>query len=480
MKKSRLFYIYLLLISLFGVGALSAWLIYEAFASPINSNSSQPPFSNKIKDSESWEVRTLKLAPQNGKAAFELAKYFEKKSNFKQSELWFKQAIRLNYAEAKIALAELYFTYNKFELAKDTLDSHSLKSVDKHLILSIKIAVELGDINYIQANYHKLNQFEQGQRLYQQLKKYRIINTETKAKQLFTSTTICENSVQFIATNFKDLAKAEQHIQAFKKHVLSPYICFTPVIYQSQKKLNCRNDVNAPEQAIRCDESIWDDESTPINTRYLAIMLPKGGANVHKGILYLDSEDSFDVFVHELTHLLGFFDEYPLPQKHSACLQNQTETWAYNIAVLPKVYQGDRAKVRQDVLALIPWSDHIKPETPILMPIETTTDSLIETAIQNKDTKSWGVGTPEEFSESVGIFLSDTCNMSEFTSFKPVSYPTMLTYNEVPFPLLYLELLQNKPNAYRMPSYHLNVAQALWLKGKEQEAKMWFKRLLPK
>ena len=36
----------------------------------------------------------------------------------------------------------------------------------------------------------------------------------------------------------------------------------------------------------------------------------KGKANVHNGIMFIDRQDSYDVFINELAHFAGFIDEY--------------------------------------------------------------------------------------------------------------------------------------------------------------------------
>jgi hypothetical protein len=45
---------------------------------------------------------------------------------------------------------------------------------------------------------------------------------------------------------------------------------------------------------------------------HLVMFAEKGKANVHNGIMFLDRQDTYDVFIHELAHFSGFIDEYPL------------------------------------------------------------------------------------------------------------------------------------------------------------------------
>lgn len=452
MKKPSFVAISLLTLFLLGMG----W-----FYQPLPQQENETTLNAYQQGSESWLVLAKKLAPTNGSVAFKLAHYFKDNDDLTQSILWFNQAIRLEHNSSHLALASLYFENDNFTLAKQVLDSTNITADHELLILSIKLAVEIGDVKYIQEHITQLQSVDAGKTLVKALKHYQVIATDDFETLSNESIVSCENPVQFIATNFIDLARSEALIQAFKSHELSYYFCFFPPRYKSIETLQC--NVVSSEKAITCDESIWAEETLTENTRYLAVLLKQGGANVHKGILYLDRHDTVDVLLHELTHFLGFIDEYELPVNHNACSQIQSQTWAHNIAVLPELYQGEKEAIRESILNQLPWGNAIHPDTPIL----------------GYSDKGWVLGTPEKYSDSVGVFLSDTCNKSSHQAYKPLGFATTLTYNEIDFPKVYADLLKEKPNDYRMPSYHFNVAQALWLKGKEQEAKHWFTRLLP-
>ena len=456
MKKTPFSRTFIVLIILLSMATLTAWLFSDTLSQSVN-----PPSKKYVQGSKEWLSLAIKSAPTEGKSAFELAQYFAKNSKTKDSVLWFKQAVRLNYEGSNIALASLYFTQKKFVLAQNILNLPQFPKGESYHLLAIKIALEVGDVDYIKSHYQQLSGFAEGQVLLKQLIKYQVIESQwpNLNNALSTPVSVCKNTIQFIATNLTDLAQSERLIKGVNKHALSSYFCFNPVLYQPINTLGCStSELGLSAQAIQCDESLWGDKSLPTNTRYLAVLLPQGGANVHKGILYLDRSDSIDVFLHELTHLLGFVDEYALPEDHIACAQNQTQAWAYNIAVLSDRYEGNRENIRNDILKLIPWSKFIESDTPILRASQ----------------KGWLLGTPLAYSDKAGVFPSDTCDTSDKKSFKPLKKATMLTYNEVEFPGLYLDLLKGEPERYRMPSYHLNVAKALWLKGEEQEAKRWF------
>ena len=126
------------------------------------------------------------------------------------------------------------------------------------------------------------------------------------------------------------------------------------VRYIPINELDCNND---PQKAITCNEVQWELRAKTINTRYVGLMLPEGGANVHLGMLYFDAQDSVDVFAHEISHLLGFVDEYALTPEHSICQQPQKEIFSQNISVLKNRYQGNRKEVRVKVLKQLAWAE---------------------------------------------------------------------------------------------------------------------------
>jgi hypothetical protein len=208
-------------------------------------------------------------------------------------------------------------------------------------------------------------------------------------------------------------------------------------------------------------------------------MLETGGANVHMGIVYSDRNDNVAVFSHEISHLLGFVDEYPLKKTHDICRGIQTKNFSHNIAVLKKYYQGTRKSVRFSIIKNIPWAESIQTSTPILQ----------EEVLGENNEKYWRLGTPKEFKDKVGVHISESCQKtmedysfdsnlvgSGFSAFKPLSRRTQLRYFSSKFPKEYLTLLARKPKAYLMPSFHYNIALALFHHGQINEAKYWLKQ----
>ena len=385
--------------------------------------------------------------------------------------LWLEQAIRLGSEQAVTALSQIYYQQGQLEQAKQQLNQHTELPVEA-FILRIKLAVDLGETDFINEYASDIEQrltaSPVGQRLLAQLYQYMILpNSKEKPvtnKQLSAhESASCMTSIQVFATRLQDLIYADHLIEKFSQKPLAPFVCFTKPLYQPKQTIKC--DVKE-KQAILCDERDWQSIAGSINTRHVALLLPKGGANVHYGVLYLAANDDIDVFHHEVSHLLGFVDEYPVKKQHKICLAQQESTFAHNIAVLATTYSGSRQQLRQQILKKIPWAAYIKPSTPILQAIEGEKDM-------------WQLGTPALFKNEVGVFISSTCANSEaalsskVAAFKASANVTQLEYFEKSFPELYLHLLSSHSDKFLMPSFHYNIAFAAYNQGAIKQANYW-------
>jgi len=395
---------------------------------------------------QQWVNIAKVLAKEDGKIAFKLAKYYLEKKEDKTVVLWLSQAIKLKHHQARLFLAEIYLKEGKLLQAKTTL-----KPIENNILalkLLLEISITEGEINLITRYAEKFktlnlaNQNETLQKFYNKLERYHVVNRvyQDPAKT-------CSHVIAPFATNLKNLDYLTTLISSPKLDKFRPYICFSPVKYISKKTLNC---LHRKDEAIRCDESIWNKQQgiTPAENRFVAVLVEHGGANVNSGILYLDGEDTAAVFFHELAHLLGFIDEYPLPKTHFRCLSEQDAKFSFNIAVLPRLYQGSKEVVRQKILAQLPWAKYISSSTPLV----------------SKTSQGWLLGTIEQKPGAVGVFIAETCNEADFVAVKPLNQRTSMRYFEESFPALYMQLLADKPNEFLMPSYLNNVDMALKMK----------------
>ncbi len=448
--------------------------------------------------SKRWLELITQLAKTQGEAAYYLGDWYVKKAEDispiekadaarNKAKMWFEQAIRLNSFTAKrkaqLALAALHFKQNNFLSAQTLLnatenltgESLNNESIDA-FILQINIAIALGHTEVVA---HKviegqniLLQTAAGRLLLNDIKRFRVFSLAFEKNHAIISNidkhnkTTCASSLQLFATRLKHLKQLEKLQLKFADKPLARFICLARPRYLPKIAVKC-NDVS--ENAIQCNESDWQAVAGSVESRHIGLMVEKGGANVHLGIMYLDSQDSVDVFSHEISHLLGFVDEYPLTKLHKKCQQPQLQPFSHNIVVLNKTYYGEQKKVRQQILKTIPWARHISEHTPIL-----------QKEIGKKQT--WRLGTPKSNKDRVGIFIAESCdnadmeNRRDFIAYKPVDKRTQLRYFTSDFPKEYLTLLNEQPSHFLMPSYHYNMALALFQQGTTSEAKYWLEQ----
>lgn len=453
-----------------------------------------------------WQKLAKKVAENDGGIAYKLADFYLEQTpyskkvlnkklistkasypetliNIKQAKLWYQQAIRLNHDKAPISLAELNFQQGNIIEAQKLLSTFQVKALSMNqpndvplgaIKLITKIAINRGNIELAKvfvAKYKSLFQADElGVLLLREIDKYQIFGEAEKVNiQVARENFTCANSIQLFATNLLHLAQAEQLVRKFEQKPLGDLVCFSPVRYLPFTSLSCFTGQKAP---IQCDESKFDEVADSVTARFMGIMLPEGGANVHLGILYFDAQDSVDVVEHEVSHLLGFVDEYPLVKGHVKCQNNQEEVFAQNIAVLPTSYQGKRSVIREKVLKQLAWVKQIKHTTPILHSDDTS----------SPENTVWQLGTPARFEQEVGLFRAETCDnnsserVSSFTAFKPLSRSTKLQYDQLSFPKEYLALLDKDSSQLLMPSFHYNIALAYYRKNNMAKANDWLEQ----
>ena len=439
-------------------------------------------YHEKLKRAEQgsfiWLRYAQKIAKNDGEMSVSLAKFYLKSKETQKGLYWYRHAIKLGYQPAVMALAQYYFETNRLAKAQELLLNRQNMPTD-FILLALKVAIALGDEKAIEQYINKVSKLRSGQKLLAKIAHYQIFPINLSLSQFnyldptalitteMSSSQSCSNSLQFFATTLADLEKITRLKQQYAQLPINRYICLASPRYIPVSKLNCSHN---SKSAIRCDESVWRLYAKDINSRYLALMHPFGGANVHLGMLYIDRKDDLNILAHEISHLLGFIDEYPLPKKHATCQKEQASLLSHNIAVLKKVYQGDRAEIRSKILAQIPWGSDIKPSTPILT---KTNDINNQNKKDDVSESLWLLGTPNNFEKYLGVFSASTCDNGEIAAFKPLKQRTQLLYYEVDFPKEYLNFLSQKPDAFLMPSFHYNLAMALIRKDQLLEGKYW-------
>jgi hypothetical protein len=444
--------------------------------------------------SDKWLLLNQKLAKNNSKAALRLVSWYQQQlivSNTQQTNdliiMWLKHAIRLNSMQAIILLSKLYYTQENYQLAQQVLSemSNGVEGAEIQYLqldmlqLKVKIAVALGEIaqvkqllSNIPPDYLNNKSFTN---LLKDIRDYQVIKPitveylkNTKLGNVFRGDlNTCLISIQLFATTFAHLLHIDKLLNKFyQQKPLSRYSCFPKPRYINVNMLDCHAKVN---QAITCDETIFENIAASIDSRHIGLMMKQGGANVHLGILYFDKHDNVDVLSHEISHLLGFVDEYPLSPKHQVCQEIQRKPFAHNIAVIPTFYEGDRQTIRTEVLSRVAWGSLIAKTTPVLHRVTSNLDIPFDI---NTMPITWQLGTPKSYQHELGVFPAETCekafmaeslsinNTVAFAAYKPLKKHTHLQYFNYNFPTHYENILALDPKAYIMPSFHYNIALA--------------------
>ncbi|MEM0911061.1 MAG: hypothetical protein AAGJ37_08810 [Pseudomonadota bacterium] len=122
----------------------------------------------------------------------------------------------------------------------------------------------------------------------------------------------CTQNIQLIATTPESVILANALVDDFLNDGrLAPlHICLHRPIWIESTALKCHFDNNTTRS--ECDLSRIKPWLSINAISHIAIVLDKGKAYTYQGIMYLDTEDDYDVFVHELAHFAGFMDEYAL------------------------------------------------------------------------------------------------------------------------------------------------------------------------
>lgn len=394
----------------------------------------------------------------NANTAYQLAEYFRREKQITSAELWYRVAVRQQHVAARIALANIYFKQQQYADIKPLL--LPIVGNDNALAMLYKIALYQGDLAFIAEHknrlaqggniglYNELEQFSVFSESQEQTKseeklEYTIEqNIEHNIKQNIKQNSACSIDLQLFATSLKGLRHGQQLMSAFEHHKLAKYICLRTPKYIPAEAINCLHGVS---ENISCNTSVWITRND-INTRYLGVIVEQGGANVDHGIMYIDQDDNLDVLIHELSHFIGFVDEYPLPKQHQKCQQVQQRPFAHNLVVLPDFYQGEREKLRASILSQVPWRNLIKHSTPIL----------------SKYKQGWTLATPVTYQNEIGLFTTASCNKQRKTqAFKPLASRTKLEYFELYFPEIYLNIIELAPKLFLMPNYHFNLKRDL-------------------
>ena len=399
-----------------------------------------------------WLFYTTQLARHQADQALQLSVYFKNTDKISANS-WLQHAMRLGSSVATYQIALDAYQQKNFNTVASLLkeQQHQHDSLE----LLVKAYLALGKTSAI--NDLKTQLISKTPNFYHSLQSFSVF-PKVAANGAQYKMEHCLRNLSLIASEYEHLGQLNQFKLRFENHPLSEHLCINEVRYFPNLNSYCPD--NHAEQAIVCEEEkLLTQLNHVVDSDYLAVMLAKGKANVHYGVSYFSSESSFNVFIHEISHLLGFVDEYPLTKDHTVC-QSIGSRNGLNVVKLPKYIQGSYQQAYEKVMASLPWSHLLK----------------IDSALLTSSKKGWQVNINSELQNSVGIYPAQTCANEDFITVKPLQQPTTLRYLDSPFPKLYQQLLAYHQDKFFMPTWYYNLAYEVYKQGDINAAKHWLEQ----
>ena len=247
-------------------------------------------------------------------------------------------------------------------------------------------------------------------------------------QQLSTLPDDCSQKLLFVTPDIGSLVQAEYFRSRFKQdpRLSSLSICIYDVTWFDPIDISCEENWQQSGR-LGCQLLSLAEKLKSLPFTHLVMFANKGKANVHNGIMFLDRQDTYDVFIHELAHFSGFIDEYPLTQK-----------------LAKRVCAG------------------VDAPNIVFKQAENT----------NADRQYWrSIG----LQNSTDIFAARTCDNHSTQAFKASKQLTFMEYHDTAYiPAHYLTAwqrqLQKIPN---QPSAHINFAQLYEQSNNLLESQFW-------
>jgi hypothetical protein len=134
-------------------------------------------------------------------------------------------------------------------------------------------------------------------------------------QQLSTLPDNCKQKLLFVTPDLESLVQAQSVRSRFAQdqRLQSLPICIYDVTWFDPVDISCEENWHQSGR-LGCQLLSLAEKLKRLPFTHLVMFANKGKANVHNGVMFLDRQDTYDVFIHELAHFSGFIDEYPLSQ----------------------------------------------------------------------------------------------------------------------------------------------------------------------
>ncbi|MFC4699094.1 hypothetical protein ACFO4O_02865 [Glaciecola siphonariae] len=144
------------------------------------------------------------------------------------------------------------------------------------------------------------------------ISEYNIVPLEHLFGANRNSANTCLQTLQFVANDLHSVAQARRFKQLFEQDARFSNlpICVNDIAWLSSTELQCKTAQQS--HRIDCDLRPLANMLEAPQFTHLIVFAEQGRAYVQRGVMYLDRQDEYSVFVHELAHFAHFVDEYAL------------------------------------------------------------------------------------------------------------------------------------------------------------------------
>lgn len=269
-----------------------------------------------------------------------------------------------------------------------------------------------------------------------------LINTSLQFRKITPTTSVardtdCVMRIAIVAKSLTNRVQAQRffHQVTHDQRLVDIPMCFSEPVWLDDDDLPCDVAARGGAQRMMCNAGTLGEWIERSAITHLVVLNPSHKAYVDAGIMYLDSQDTYSVFVHELAHFAGFADEYPIA-KNLARVHCAQQT-APNLVFLGDIHYQPLERIQQwqQLLNRFPNQQH-------------------------------------------AIVPTRTCNNIGQQAFKPTSTRTFMEFHDTGnIPLIYREMwrLQLEEKRHWLPVF-VNIARDYEWQGDAALAKAWYDR----
>jgi hypothetical protein len=264
------------------------------------------------------EARWLRIAASKGVAKAQFLFALNQESPIKK-EAWLLKSAEQGYIDAQIALSDWYLLNGFIQKAKPWLEEvaeHDLMSqvaLAKILWNEQKIATAEGLFREAASK----GSVEARQRLHV-IDNYPILKKANLTANPIPETKFHQNCLQnilLVADGLSAMTRAVDIVAKFSKdtRLNNLGMCLSEPMW-FEHTLDCTQSWQQGGR-LSCNLAPLSNWLSSSAVTHLVVIGNSGKAYAQQGVMFLDAQDTYSVFVHELAHFAGFIDEYALSKQ---------------------------------------------------------------------------------------------------------------------------------------------------------------------